>query len=84
MHQEHQRLMDGLSDEQKASVENHERLMKQECERMEAQFREMERELAGANPDRKRVAAQAREVERAMIEWQKQHRAVSGVLGAKP
>ena len=73
MQQEHDRFAQGLSEEQRAAVQDRLRKMDQARDRVRTQSQQMDQEMSQANPDTQRMAAQAREMEKAMKEWQKQY-----------
>jgi deoxyadenosine/deoxycytidine kinase len=44
----------------------------------------MDKELGQSNPDRKRLEKRAREMEKAMKEWQKQYRKMGSDMDIQP
>lgn len=84
MEQEHARLMQDLSGEQREALQPHIRSMEQNRERIHARLQEMEQELAGEGPNGRRVAEQARAVEREMKEWQNTNRKMATEMDARP
>jgi chromosome segregation ATPase len=84
MQQEHERLVQGLSQEQKAQLQERIRVMDQQHARVRNQLQAMDQEFGQAQPNGKRISQQARETERAMNEWQKQYRNMSSEMGVKP
>ncbi len=84
MQQEHQRLMQGLNPGRQQSLEVHLRNMNRLQERLNARLEEMNGELGKDAPDGKRVAEQAREMERASREWREQYRALKSRLDVQP
>lgn len=84
MEQEHARLMQGMSGEQREAFQSQIRSMEQNRERIHTRLQEMEQELAGAGPNGNRVAEQARAVEREMKEWQKANRKMATEMAARP
>lgn len=80
LEQEHERVMQGVTQEQRQRLEKRIQKMDQSRERIEAQLKAMDQELSG-NPDRNRIAEQARETERAIKEWQKNYRTVAKEAG---
>jgi DNA repair exonuclease SbcCD ATPase subunit len=81
MQQEHDRFMQGLSEEQRAALHDRIRKMDRVRDRVNTRLQEMDQELSQANPDTKRVARRAREVEKATNEWQKQYRNLGTDMG---
>lgn len=84
MEQEHARLIQDLSAEQREAFQDQIRSMDQNRERIHTRLQEMEQELAGAGPNGKRVAEQARAIEREMKEWQKTNRKMASDMSARP
>ncbi|MGE0101000.1 MAG: hypothetical protein AB7H86_01030 [Blastocatellales bacterium] len=74
MDREHERLMQGLSQEQKMIWRERIRTMDQERTRVQDRFREMNQEFGKPNPDPAMIRKQAQEMERAVNEWRKQYR----------
>ena len=81
MQQEQDRFMQGLSDEQRAVLQDRIRKMDQARDRIHMQSQEMDQEMSQASPNRQRIATQAREMERAMKDWQKQYRGLGSDMG---
>lgn len=84
MQQEHQRLMQGLNPGQQQALESHIRNMNRLQERLNAHMDNMNKELEKDAPDGKRVAEQARELERVSKEWREQYRAIQSRLVIQP
>jgi predicted nucleic acid-binding Zn-ribbon protein len=84
MNQEHERLMQGLNDGQRRALQAHITNMERSRERINTQLQGMDQELSRPQPEGRKVAEQAREMERAMNEWQKQYRAVQSRLVVEP
>ncbi len=83
MQEEHQRLMQGLNSEQQEAARLQVREMQRVEERLQTRMMELDRAV-DANPFNYRgVSDQAREVERAMKEWQKQHRKLGSEIGTE-
>jgi hypothetical protein len=74
MQEAHSRLLESLDAEQRILLQEHIRNMEQIRERAGMQLSTIETESARSDPDRKRIAEQARELEQYMKEWQKQYR----------
>ena len=72
MEQEHERLMNGLDANQKQAWQEQIRKMNQLQQQLNTHQQEMDNGLKG-NPDAKRYAGQAREMEQTMNEWRKQY-----------
>lgn len=80
MEQEQTRLMNGLDPTQQQALQERVRNMNQFREQMDVQTRQMDKELASPNPDAKRVAERAQEMERVMNNWRKEYKALSSVV----
>lgn len=84
MQEEHHRLMQGLNSEQQEAARMQIREMERVQERLQTRMAELDRTV-DANPfSFGEVSNQAREVERAMQEWQKQHRKLGNEIGTQP
>jgi TRAP-type C4-dicarboxylate transport system substrate-binding protein len=81
MQQEHDRFAQGLSEEQRAALQDRIRKMDQARDRVHTQSQQMDQEMSQANPNAQRVATQAREMEKAVKEWQKQYRSLGSEIG---
>jgi uncharacterized protein (DUF3084 family) len=81
MQQEHDRFMQGLSEEQRAALRDRIRKMDQARDRIHTQSPQMDQEMSQANPDAQRIATQAREMEKVVKEWQKQYRSLGSEIG---
>ena len=84
MQKEHQRLMQGLNPGQQQALESHVRNMNRLQERLNTHMENMNGELGKDAPDAKRVAEQAREVERVSKDWREQYRAIQSRLVIQP
>lgn len=81
MQQENQRFMKGLSDEQRAEMQDRIRSMDRSRDRLNTCLQQMDDELAKAEPDRKRIREHATELDKAMKEWQKRYRNLGSEMG---
>jgi chromosome segregation ATPase len=81
MQQENERFMNGLSDEQRAGMQDRTRSMDQARDRLNNRMQQLDEEIAKPEPDRKRIGAHVTEVEKAMKEWQKQYRNMGSDMG---
>jgi len=73
--------MNGLSAEQKDALQNRTQNMNQIRERVNNQYQQMDAELNQEEPNGKLVRDRARDMEKAMKEWQKEYRKMQGDLG---
>jgi hypothetical protein len=78
MEQEHEQLMNGLDANQRQAWQEQIRSMNQLHQQLNLHQQQMDDELKG-NPDAKRVAERAQQMERTMNEWRKQY----GVLSSQ-
>lgn len=76
MEKEHERLMNGLDAGQQQAWQEQIRNMNRYREQLKVQQQQMEAELQN-NPDPRRVAEQAKEMERTMNNWRNQYRVLS-------
>ena len=83
MEQQHESVMQGLNTQQRAAVEQQTRTMRQTQQRISNRLQNMDQELSKGSPDGKRVAEQARNVEREMNEYQKQYREAGDELSLR-
>ena len=77
MQQEHNRFMQGLTEDQKAQLQERISNMIQEQNRLNQNFDEMSNEFKNSSPDRNRIAEQAKEIERAMNNWRNQYQIIN-------
>ena len=77
MEQEHERLVKGLDPSQQQAWQERIRNMNQSRQQINSQMQQMDAELASPNPDAKRVAERAQEMERIMNNWRKEYKALS-------
>lgn len=83
MQQEHQRLMQGLGPEQQEAARQQIREMERIQERLQTRMQELDAAVDSPSFDFAQVATRAREVERTMQQWQKQHRKLGNQIGAQ-
>ena len=84
LQQQHEQFAKGLTEEQRARLEEHIRSIDQSRERLQPGLQEMDRELGQPVPDRQRLTEQAKEIEREAKTWQKQNRTVGSEMGVSP
>ncbi len=84
MQQEHERLMQGLNPGQQQALESHVRNLNRLQERLNTRMENLNGELGKADPDAKRVAEQAREMERVSKEWREQYRSIQERISVEP
>jgi len=73
--------MQGLSEEQRAALQDRIRKMDQARDRSHTQSQQMDQEMSQAKPDAQRIGAQAREMERVAKDWRKQYRSLGSDMG---
>ena len=81
MQNHHQVFVDGLNAEQQAALKDRVRQIDKTRSELASRFETMDRDLAEAVPDAKRVSAHAKELEKSLKKWQKQHRALGSEIG---
>ncbi len=84
MQQEHERLMQGMNPGQQQALESHIRNLNRLQERLNTRMQNLNGELGKADPDAKRVAEQAREMERVSKEWKEQYRSIQDRITVEP
>lgn len=77
MLEEHNRLLESLDTEQRTRLQEQIRNMQAIRERVEIQLSAIETGSARSDPDRKRIAERARELEQHLKEWQRQYRTMN-------
>jgi len=77
MEQEHAQLMNGLDPAQNQAWQEEIRNMNQFRQRLNEQMKHVDDELGSPNPDAKRVAERAREMEQIMNNWRKEYNTLS-------
>jgi len=78
--QEHEQFMAALTEEQQTATQERDREMDREMEELDVWAEAMDEELKQESPDPKQLAKQAREIEKATKNWQKQHRQLGSDL----
>jgi len=81
MEQEHDQLMLLLSEQQKALARTQGSVMEQSREHVRTHMKELDQQFEGNTVHHVRVTESARELERAMKEWQKHHRQMASKIG---
>jgi hypothetical protein len=82
--EEHDRFMKGLSGEQRSVMGDEIQKMDKSREELKARLQAMDRELDQAKTDRNRINERARELNEAVREFQKQHRAIGSQMDVEP
>ena len=77
MEQEHERLVNGLDSNQQQAWQEQVRTMNQLRQEVHSQLLQMNNEMGMTQPDAKRIAERAREIERNMNSWRKQYNTLS-------
>ncbi|GAB4389562.1 MAG: hypothetical protein Kow0025_15700 [Thermodesulfovibrionales bacterium] len=80
MEESHSRFMEGLGPEGRDALRSNERSIERERNEIRQRMRALDMELSKPEPDRDRVAEQAREIERRMSGWQEQYRAMESAM----
>jgi DNA repair exonuclease SbcCD ATPase subunit len=81
LQQEHEHLMQALSDKQKGAVQEHVRAVQQIQARINTLLQQMDQELGKDVPDSDRLAEQTRAIEQEVSQWQIQNRQMGEYLG---
>ena len=82
MEEQHQQLMNGLSEDQKTALRTRTEEMNRIHERVNAQLGRLDEELNKPEPNRKQVAEAAQRISRDMNQWREQYRKMESEMGA--
>jgi len=77
MQEEHNRFMQGLTSDQKAQMQERISNMIQEQNRLTECINTINKEFENPDPNRERIAQQAKEIERAMNNWRNQYQIIN-------
>jgi hypothetical protein len=80
--QEQQRLEAGMSPDQRSGLQDRLRSLEQDRLQVEEHVRALDSGLGAPKPDAKLIAAHARDLERSLKRWEKEHRGLSDDMGA--
>ena len=80
MQEEHNRFMQGLTADQKAQMRERISNMIREQNRLNESFDRINKEFDDLNPNRNRISAQAREIERTMNNWRNQYQIINSEM----
>jgi len=83
LQQDHERFAGSLSEEQRPRLQEQVRSLERAREHLEMRLQQMDRMLGEGAPDARQVSEQARELQRATKEWQKQHRELAAEMSAR-
>jgi chromosome segregation ATPase len=83
MQNHHQVFVEGLNAEQQAALKGRLHKMHKTWSELSARFETIDRDLAAPAPDAKRVSAHAKELEKALKKWRKQHRELGSEIGVE-
>jgi hypothetical protein len=81
MQGDHQAFVGSLNVDQQAALKDRLRKMDKVWSELASRFEMMDRDLAQTPPDAKRLADHAKEVEKTLRKWQKQHREIESEMG---
>lgn len=84
MEQEHQQLMNGMTQEQQTALRIRTERMNRIRERVNNQLGRLDEELAKPDPNRKQVAKTAQQISKEMNQWKSQYRAMEHEMGVEP
>ena len=83
MQSHHQVFLQSLNADQQAALKDRLRKMDKTWSELSARFETMDRDLAEGTPDAKRLSAHAKELEKSLKKWQKQHRELGSKIGVE-
>ncbi|MBI3476387.1 MAG: hypothetical protein HY010_11695 [Acidobacteria bacterium] len=83
MQSHHQVFLQSLNTDQQADLKDRLRKMDKTWSELSARFETMDRDLAEGTPDAKRLSAHAKELEKSLKKWQKQHRELGLEIGVE-
>lgn len=81
MHGDHQAFVESLNADQQAALKDRLRKMDKVWSELASRFERMDRDLAQSAPDSKRLADDAKGVEKTLKKWQKHHREIESEMG---
>jgi chromosome segregation ATPase len=84
MEQEHQRLVNGMSQDQRNALRNQVEQMNQIRQRVNNQFGQLDMELARTDPNAKEVRERAQQISKEMNRWKSQYRSMESEMGVQP
>jgi chromosome segregation ATPase len=79
----HQAFLESLNADQQAALKGRLQKMDKTWSELSARFETIDRDLAEAAPDAKRLSAHAKELEKSLKKWQKQHRELGSEIGVE-
>lgn len=83
MQNHHQAFLDSLNADQQVALKGRLQKIDRTWSELSARFETMDRDLAEAAPDTKRLTADAKELEKSLKKWKKQHRELGSEMGVK-
>lgn len=83
MQTHHQAFLDSLSADQQMALKGRLQSIDRTWSELSTRFETMDRNLAEAAPDAKRLTAHAKELEKSLKKWKKQHRELGSQMGVK-
>ncbi len=81
MQGDHQAFLDSLNADQQAALKGRLHKMDRTWSELSSRFETMDRDLAEAAPDPKRLSDHAKDLEKSLKNWQKQHRELGTEMG---
>ncbi len=84
MEEQHQQLMNGMSEDQKTALRTRTEEMNRIHERVNAQLGRLDEELGKPEPNRKQVAETAQRISRDMNQWREQYRKMETEMSVQP
>lgn len=81
MQSHHQAFLKSMNEDQQAALKNYLTRMDKTWSQVSSRFEIVNRDLAAATPDARRISAHAREWEKSLKKWHKQHREMGSEIG---
>ena len=81
MQSDHQAFLESLNADQQAALKGRLRKMDKTWSELSSRFETLDRDLAEAAPDAKRLSDHTKELEKNLKKWQKQHRQLGSEMG---
>lgn len=84
MEQEHERLVNGMSQDQRNALRKQMEETNQIRQRVNNQFGKLDMELAQTDPNAKKVRERAQQISKEMNRWKSQYRSMESQMGVQP
>ena len=83
MQSDHEAFLNSLNADQQAALKDRLQKMDKTWSELASRYDETDRDLAQSAPDTKRLADQAKDLEKSLKKWQKQHRELGSEMGVE-